>query len=370
MNNLKINIDVEIELRTLDDAYWSVPDPTLNYNINNYKGEFETENYIKYDDECLLGTTNFYEIANVINGQPLISGADKEKLISLVTAGTVDKTNLVYMLSDYMLSEKITEFEDIIKKGDTPDVELINLYAYSKLKDIDYISHSQFKKLNDTVKYIYIPRKKKPQINIKKNLSYLLKFIKRYPKLGTATVDVDIIDDNNRIQVSANVFNKNTTYILTKVDCYKYDISNAYTIPPNQISDVFKNIPLNNIQNKYDYTIVDEMEKTSTPIYVYKLTDTTKEKQKKLLEKVKMSLATSGINPLTKDDITYLNLKETITSDTKKDIDGYEYFDTEFNITPEVYKKIYKPANRISKNTYIPNSDNIAILSAVVNKIL
>lgn len=370
MNDLKINIDVKIKLRTLDDAYWSVPDPTLNYNINNYKGEFETEVYIKYDDECLLGATNFYEIANVINGQPLISGTDKEKLISLVTAGTVDKTNIIYMLSDYMLSEKITKFEDIIKKGKTPNTDLINLYSYSKNKDIDYISHNQFRKLDNAIKYIYIPRKKKPQVNIKQNLLYLLKFIKRYPKLDTTIVDMDIKDENNSIEISANFFDKNKTYILTKIDCYKYDINNTYTIPPSQINDIFSDIPLDSMQNKYDYTIVDEMKNTSTPVYVYKLTDTTKEKQKKLLEKAKETLATSGVNPLTKEDIAYLNMKEWVTADTKKDIDGYEYINTEFNITPEVYKKIYKPANGTSKNTYIPNSDNIAILNAIIDKIL
>ena len=370
MNDLKINIDVKIKLRNLNDAYWSIPDPTLNYSINNYKENFEIETYIDYDDNCLIGATGFYEIFNIVNAQPFITGADKEKLISLVTASTVDKTNLVYMLSNYMLSEKLTEFENIIKKGDTPDVELINLYAYSKNKDIDYISHNQFKKLNDTVKYIYIPRKKKPQINIKQNLLYLLKFIKKYPKLGTAIVDTDIKDENNSIEISANFFDKSTTYILTKVDCYKYDINNTYTIPPSQINDIFSDIPLDSMQNKYDYTIIDEMKKTSTPIYVYKLTDTTKKKQKALLEKAKISLVTSGTNPLTTEDITYLNMKETVTSNTKKDIDGYEYIDTEFDITPEVYKKIYKPNGGVLKNNYIQTGDNVAILNTIVDKIL
>lgn len=370
MNNLKVSIDIKIELRTLDDAYWSVPDPTLNYNINNYKEEFETEVYINYDDERLLGTTNFYEIANVINGQPLISGADKEKLIALVTTGTIDKTNLMYMLSDYILSEKITEFEDIIKKGKTPNTDLINLYSYSKNKDIDYISNSQFRKLDNAIKQLYIPRKKKPQVNIKQNLLYLLKFIKRYPKLGTVIIDMDIKDESNSIEISANFFDKNKTYILTKIDCYKYDINNTYTIPPSQINDIFSDIPLDSMQNKYDYTIVDEMKKTSTPIYVYKLTDTTKEKQKKLLEKAKISLVTSDINPLTKEDIAYLNMKETVTSNTKKDIDGYEYIDTEFDITPEVYKKIYKPNGGILKDNYIQTGNNVAILSDIVDKIL
>lgn len=32
-------------------------------------------------------------------------------------------------------------------------------------------------------------------------------------------------------------------------------------------------------------------------------------------------------------------MKETITADIKKDIDGYEHVNIEFNITPEVYKK-------------------------------
>lgn len=370
MNDLKINIDVKIQLRNLDDTYWTIPDPTFNYNINNYKENFETEVYIKYDDEYLVGATNFYEIANVINGQPLISGTDKEKLISLVTASTVDKTNLVYMLSNYMLSEKITEFEDIIKKGKTPNTDLINLYSYSKNKDIDYISHSQFKKLDDAIKYIYIPRKKKTQVNIKQNLLYLLKFIKRYPKLGTATVDMDIRDDNNGVKICANLLDKNSTYILTTVSCYKYDISNAYTIPPSQINDIFSDIPLDSMQNIYNYTIVDEMKNTSTPVYVYKLTNTTKEKQKKLLEKAKETLITSDTNQLTKENIAYLNMKETVTSNTKKDIDGYEYIDTEFDITPEIYKKIYKPANGTSKKTYIPNGDNIAILGTIIDKIL
>lgn len=58
MNDLKINIDVKIKLRTLDDAYWSVHDPTLNYNINNYKENSEIETYINYDDEYLCGATN------------------------------------------------------------------------------------------------------------------------------------------------------------------------------------------------------------------------------------------------------------------------------------------------------------------------
>ena len=370
MNDLKINIDVKIKLRNLNDAYWTIADPTLNYSINNYKENFEIETYIDYDDEYLCGATNFYEIANVINGQPLISGTDKEKLINLVTAGTVDKTNIIYMLSDYMLSEKITEFEDIIKKGKTPNTDLINLYSYSKNKDIDYISHNQFRKLDNAIKYIYIPRKKKPQIDLKQNLLYLLKFIKRYPKLGTATIDMDIRDHNSRVKICANLLDKNSTYILTTISCYKYDISNAYTIPPHQISDIFKDIQLDSMQNKYDYTIVDEMKNTSTPIYVYKLTDTTKEKQKKLLEKAKISLVTSDINPLTKEDIAYLNMKETVTSNTKKDIDGYEYIDTEFDITPEVYKKIYKPNGGILKDNYIQTGNNVAILSDIVDKIL
>lgn len=378
MNDLKINIDVKIKLRNLDDAYWTIADPTLNYSINNYKENFEIKTYIDYNDNCLIGatgfneigSTGFYEIFNIVNAQPFIIGADKEKLISLLTAGTIDKTNLMYMLSNYMLSEKITEFEEAIKKGDTPDVNLIEIYKYSKTKDIDYISNSQFRKLDNAIKQLYIPRKKKPQVNIKQNLLYLLKFIKRYPKLGTAIIDMDIKDENNSIEISANFFNKNKTYILTKIDCYKYDINNTYTIPPSQINDIFSDIPLDSMQNKYDYTIIDEMKKTSTPIYVYKLTDTTKEKQKKLLEKAKETLITSDTNPLTKEDIAYLNMKETVTSNTKKDIDGYEYIDTEFDITPEIYKKIYKPANGTSKNTYIPNGDNIAMLSAIIDKIL
>ena len=374
MINNKIKLNFKINLRTLDDTYWTIPDPTFNYNINNYKENFETESYIKYDDECLLGTTYFYDIVNIIDNQPLITGADKEKLISLVTAGTMDKKNLVYMLSNYMLAEKITELEDAIKKGDTPDKNLIAIYKYSKNENIDYIHQNQFRKLNDAIKYLYIPRKKNPQTDIKQDLLYLLKFIKRYPKLGISTVDMAIDDDNNRVMIDANFIDKDTTYILTKVNCYKYDISNIYTIPPSQINDIFKdifsNVTLNNLQNRYDYTIVDKIEKTSTPIYVYKLTDATKEKQKKLLEKAKENISTSGVNPLSKKDIDYLNMKETITADTKKDIDGYEYVDIEFNITPEVYKKAYKPNEGVLKNNYIPNNDSIAILSAIVEKIV
>lgn len=374
MDNLKTNIDIKITLRNIDDIYWTIPDPTFNYNINNYNKNFETETYIKYDDEHLLGTTYFYDIVNIIDNQPLITEVDKEKLISLVTAGTMDKKNLIYMLSNYMLSQKITELEDAIKKGDTPDKNLIEIYKYSKNENIDYISHSQFKKLDDAIKYLYIPRKKNPQTDIKQDLLYLLKFIKRYPKLGISTIDMAIDDDNNRVMIDANFIDKNTTYILTKVNCYKYDISNIYTIPPSQINDIFKdifsNVTLDNLQNKYDYTIVDEMEKTSTPVYVYKLTDATKEKQKKLLEQAKDNISTSGVNPLTKEDIEYLNMKETITADTKKDIDGYEYVDIEFNITPEVYKKAYKPNDGVLKNNYIPNNDSITILSAIVKKIV
>ena len=374
MDNLKTNIDIKITLRNIDDIYWTIPDPTFNYNINNYNKNFETETYIKYDDEHLLGTTYFYDIVNIIDNQPLITEVDKEKLISLVTAGTMDKKNLIYMLSNYMLSQKITELEDAIKKGDTPDKNLIEIYKYSKNENIDYISHSQFKKLDDAIKYLYIPRKKNPQTDIKQDLLYLLKFIKRYPKLGISTVDIAIDDDNNRVMIDANFIDKNTPYVLTRVNCYKYDISNIYTIPPSQINDIFKeifsNVHLDNLQNKYDYTIVDEIEKTSTPVYVYKLTDATKEKQKKLLEKAKENISTSGVNPLSKEDIDYLNMKETITADTKKDIDEYEYVDIEFNIAPEVYKKAYKPNDGVLKNNYIPNNDSIAILSAIVEKIL
>lgn len=374
MDNLKTNIDIKITLRNIDDIYWTIPDPTFNYNINNYNKNFETETYIKYDDEHLLGTTYFYDIVNIIDNQPLITEVDKEKLISLVTAGTMDKKNLIYMLSNYMLSQKITELEDAIKKGDTPDKNLIEIYKYSKNENIDYISHSQFKKLDDAIKYLYIPRKKNPQTDIKQDLLYLLKFIKRYPKLGISTIDMAIDDDNNRVMIDANFIDKNTTYILTRVNCYKYDISNIYTIPPSQINDIFKdifsNVTLDNLQNKYDYTIVDEMEKTSTPVYVYKLTDATKEKQKKLLEQAKDNISTSGVNPLTKEDIEYLNMKETITADTKTDIEGYEYVDTECNIAPEVYKKAYKPNDGVLKNNYIPNNDSITILSAIVKKIV
>lgn len=374
MDNLKTNINIEINLRNIDDIYWTIPDPTFNYNVNTYKENFETESYIKYDDESLSGATYFYDIVNIIDNQPLITSADKEKLINLVTAGTMDKKNLIYMLSNYMLSQKITELEDAIKKGNTPDKNLIEIYKYSKNENIDCISHSQFKKLDDAIKYLYIPKKKNPQTDIKQDLLYLLKFIKRYPKLGISTVDMAIDDDNNRVMIDANFIDKNTTYILTRVNCYKYNISNTYTIPPSQINDIFKNIfsnvPLDNLQNKYDYTIVDEIEKTLTPVYVYKLTDATKEKQKKLLEQAKDNLSTSGVNPLSKEDIAYLNMKKTITADTKKNIDGYEYLDTEFNFTPEVYKKAYKPNDSVLKNNYISNNDSIAILSAIVEKIV
>lgn len=374
MDNLKTNIDIKITLRNIDDIYWTIPDPTFNYNINNYNKNFETETYIKYDDEHLLGTTYFYDIVNIIDNQPLITEVDKEKLISLVTEGTMDKKNLIYMLSNYMLSQKITELEDAIKKGDTPDKNLIEIYKYSKNENIDYISHSQFKKLDDAIKYLYIPRKKNPQTDIKQDLLYLLKFIKRYPKLGISTIDMAIDDDNNRVMIDANFIDKNTTYILTRVNCYKYDISNIYTIPPSQINDIFKdifsNVTLDNLQNKYDYTIVDEMEKTSTPVYVYKLTDATKEKQKKLLEQAKDNISTSSVNQLSKEDIAYLNMKETTTADTKTDIEGYKYVDTECNIAPEVYKKAYKPNDGVLKNNYISNDNSIAILSAIVEKIV
>lgn len=96
-----------------------------------------------------------------------------------------------------MLSQKITELEDAIKKGDTPDKNLIEIYKYSKNENIDYISHNQFKKLDDAIKYLYIPKKKNHQTNIKQDLLYLLKFIKKYPKLGISTVDIAIDDDNN-----------------------------------------------------------------------------------------------------------------------------------------------------------------------------
>ena len=100
MNKLKTNIDIEIKLRNIDDIYWTIPDPTFNYNVNNYNENFETESYIKYDDESLSGATYFYDIVNIIDNQPLITETDKEKLISLVTAGTMDKKNLIYMLSN------------------------------------------------------------------------------------------------------------------------------------------------------------------------------------------------------------------------------------------------------------------------------
>lgn len=71
MNDLKINIDVKIKLRNLNDTYWTIADPTFNYNVNNYKENFEAETYIDYDDNCLIGATGFYEIFNIVNAQPL-----------------------------------------------------------------------------------------------------------------------------------------------------------------------------------------------------------------------------------------------------------------------------------------------------------
>lgn len=61
----------------------------------------------------------------------------------------MDKKNLIYMLSNYMLSQKITELEDAIKKGDTPDKNLIEIYKYSKNENIDYISHSHIVNLKN-----------------------------------------------------------------------------------------------------------------------------------------------------------------------------------------------------------------------------
>lgn len=61
MDNLKTNIDVKITLRNIDDIYWTIPDPTFNYNVNNYNENFETESYIKYDDESLItGSTDIW----------------------------------------------------------------------------------------------------------------------------------------------------------------------------------------------------------------------------------------------------------------------------------------------------------------------
>ena len=124
------------------------------------------------------------------------------------------------------------------------------------------------------------------------------------------------------------------------------------------------------MQNVYDNTIVDKMEETSIPTYVYKLTDATKEKQKKLLENAKEITSETGINPLSKDDIAYLNMKETVKVDTKKDIEGYEHHDTMFEITPEVYNLLWNTDSKILKEGYVPTNECITVLKAIMEKIL
>lgn len=372
MNDLKINIDIKIKLRDIDNADWSVSDPTFNYNINNHKGDTEIETYIDHDGDSLFGATYFYDTKAIIDAQPLITKTDKEKLLCILAANTIDKKNIIYMLSPYMLPEKLEEFEDTIKKGNTPDTNIIDIYNYSKRDNIDYISHNQFIKLTDSIKYLYIPRKKHKPESQKKELFFLLSFIKKYPKLGTAYIKININDKDNdtEIEVNAGFYDKNKASIYTDVDCYKYDIFNTRKIPPNKISNIFSDIALDVMQNVYDNTIVDKMEKTSIPTYVYKLTDATKEKQKKLLENAKEITSKTGINPLSKDDIAYLNMKETIIVDTKQDIKGYEHKDTKFKITHEVYNSLCNTNSKVLKEGYVSTNESIAVLKAIIEKIL
>ena len=276
------------------------------------------------------------------------------------------------MLSPYILPEKLKEFENTVKKGNTPDTNIIEIYNYSKHDNIDNISHSEFTKLTDSVKYLYIPRQKHKPASQKKELLFLLSFIKKYPKLGTAHIKININDKDNdtEIEVNAGFYDKNKATMFTNVDCYKYDIFNTRRIPPNRISDIFSDVPLDVMQNVYDNTIVDKMEETSIPTYVYKLTDATKEKQKKLLENAKEIASKTGINPLSKDDIAYLNMKETVKVDTKKDIEGYEHHDTMFKITSEVYNLLWNTSSKISKDEYTSTNESIAVLKAIIEKIL
>lgn len=138
-----------------------------------------------------------------------------------------------------------------------------------------------------------------------------------------------------------------------------------YTIH-NDINDYIIDV----MQNVYDNTIVDKMEETSIPTYVYKLTDATKEKQKKLLENAKEITSETGINPLSKDDIAYLNMKETVKVDTKKDIEGYEHHDTMFEITPEVYNLLWNTNSKVLKEGDVPTNECITVLKAIMEKIL
>lgn len=274
------------------------------------------------------------------------------------------------MLSPYILPDKLKEFENTVKKGNTPDTGLTDIYRYSKHDNIDYISHNQFIKLADSIKCLYIPRQKHKPENQKKELLFLLSFIKKYPKLGTAHIKININDKDNEVEVNAGFYDKNQATIFTEVDCYKYDIFNALRIPPNMISDIFSDIPLDVMQNIYNNNIVDKMEETSTPTYVYKLTDATKEKQKKLLENAKEIASKTGINPLSKDDIAYLNMKETVKVDTKKDIEGYEHHDTMFKITPEVYNLLWNTNSKVLKEGDVPTNECITVLKTIMEKIL
>ena len=372
MNDLKINIDIQIKLRDIDNADWSVSNPIFNYNINNHRGNTEIATYIDHDGDSLFGATYFSDTKTLIDAQPLITKTDKEKLLYILAANTIDKKNIIYMLSPYILPEKLKEFENTVKKGNTPDTGLTDIYRYSKHDNIDYISHNQFIKLTDSVKYLYIPKQKHKPESQKKELLFLLSFIKKYPKLGVAYIKININDkdDNTKIDVNASFYDKNQATIFTNVNCYKYDIFNARRISPNRISDIFSDIPLDVMQNIYDNNIVDKMEETSIPTYVYKLTDATKEKQKKLLENAKEITSETGINPLSKDDIAYLNMKETVKIDTKKDIEGYEHHDTMFEITPEVYNLLWNTDSKILKEGYVPTNECITVLKAIMEKIL
>lgn len=370
MNDLKINIDIKIKLRDIDNADWSVSNPIFNFNINNHRGNTEIATYIDHDGDSLFGATYFSDTKTLIDAQPLITKTDKEKLLCILAANTIDKKNIIYMLSPYILPDKLKEFENTVKKGNTPDTGLTDIYRYSKHDNIDYISHNQFIKLADSIKCLYIPRQKHKPENQKKELLFLLSFIKKYPKLGTAHIKININDKDNEVEVNAGFYDKNQATIFTEVDCYKYDIFNALRIPPNMISDIFSDIPLDVMQNIYNNNIVDKMEETSTPTYVYKLTDATKEKQKKLLENAKEIASKTSINPLSKDDIAYLNMKETVKIDTKKDIEGYEHHDTMFKITPEVYNLLWNTNSKVLKEGYLPTNECITVLKAIMEKIL
>lgn len=184
---------------------------------------------------------------------------------------------------------------------------------------------------------------------------------------------IDSLSEMQRSAIYKHInagYDKNQATMFTQVDCYKHDIFNNRRIPPNRISDIFSDIPLDVMQNIYDNNIVDKMEETSIPTYVYKLTDATKEKQKKLLENAKEITSETGINPLSKDEIAYLNMKETVKVDTKKDIEGYEHHDTMFKITPEVYNLLWNTNSKVLKEGYVPTNECITILKAIIEKIL